>query len=559
MGAHRVTQEMVEALVTGTGAHRATQLIVEALTTGNGAHRVTQEVVEVLFAADSKHRVTQEVVEVLCNVPSGSVIDVEASNTLSLSQSTTPGAVFNRALSHTLTMTDGAARTIDADATSDLLLDHEATVIKYKNLVASNALVLTQDVARSMTYGRGVNQAVVMVSSPNRNVYTTRSIPQSLVMTQIAVGINTKKVLSELALSQTAEATVGKNVRQIVEMTQLATANVYYLRNLFSNFIPFQILTRSLTARRSLDSILSLVSSASGMVVKPTYSELALSQSAVGVSSKPASNTLVLAQSATFTRIINLSVGSGLNLASGFAANRSIGVEAETPLAVDHTARGTKVLTASASSGLSLIQELVRERFFEASSSLLGLTGDALAQKIATRNVASVLTLGQTVGLSKTINRSVGSTLVFTDSHIRNAGFIQTVVPNVQGIIAKNLVFLSAGNRSITLPPPEFSDAEAGTGKVNIKRTMTGARFVYARKSPTDRLSYTFIIGKDKLNELRRFILDNNSATINMENWKGERWVVKLTNNPFSLTEDAFWSHSNKSSITLDFEGVKIS
>lgn len=70
----RVTQEVIESLVTNDPTARITQEVVESLVANDPTARITQEVLEVLVSNDPTGRVTQNVVEaVVSNNPTGRV------------------------------------------------------------------------------------------------------------------------------------------------------------------------------------------------------------------------------------------------------------------------------------------------------------------------------------------------------------------------------------------------------------------------------------------------------------------------------------------------------
>ena len=139
------------------------------------------------------------------------------------------------------------------------------------------------------------------------------------------------------------------------------------------------------------------------------------------------------------------------------------------------------------------------------------------------------------VTVSQTAKRGITDVLTFNDDSERYTGlknFPLASIPTVQVVKVQNLVILKSADRVITLPAPEFGDTEAGTGRLNIKRSMDGGRVVYVRDNVVQKLNYQFIFDRRKAIELREFILNCNTKPLTMINWKGEIWAVQMTNSP---------------------------
>ncbi len=270
--------------------------------------------------------------------------------------------------------------------------------------------------------------------------------------------------------------------------------------------------------------------------------------------------TLTINQAIGLSKTLNLSVVSTLALSQTVSSTKAFGRSVTSTLALTQTIYNGQNYDLDVTSTLSLISEpQIRENVI----SHLVLTQTILAGHRQTRTVSHELALTQTILVNGTFNRTVAHTITFNSSRLVPTGFGTFVdVPGVSGDLVRDLVVLMTETPQtvITLPPPEFGDSLGGTSKINIKRSMAGDRRVYKRRSPTSKLSYTFVITRLKAIELRSFILNNNSKQLRMINWKAETWIVKLTNNPFSFSEDARWDsiQGNKCSITLEFEGVRL-
>ena len=534
--ANRVTQQAVEALVIGTPAARVTQQAVEALVIGTPAARATQIAVEILQS----------------NVNLGPI------DMLGLDNSQLGNLI----------LAIGAGRIpVEKSVSSTLSLSHSALVSKKPNLSVEHTLGLSATLGVDLTINRTVSQGLPVTGTATRTISRVLSTTSALSLSQSATYTLTKLTSSALVLTQNATYVTGKHVRQSFEMTQVVGVSPVYLRSLFSVLIPYQTIGLNTYLTKPISQTLSLTQTVVGHRVKSAVSSLVLTQSVTGVLTKPVSNALAMTQNVSVNRAVNKTVSHSVNLVQTLVIKKSYAAQAVSYLGFNQFARGTKRLTQSAASSLTLSQDLVRDRTIEDLDHSLTLVQTAQGMKIAPRAVSTSLAMTQSVAVSTTLVRGITQTLTFLNSHqvpTGIAGHDTVDVPNVQGVLIKHgtcLVILQNGNLAIVLPCPEFGDSEGGTGSINIKRTMAGGRRVYKKGSTASKLSYQFIIDRKKAIELRNFILQSNTAFLRMENWKGELWAVQMVNNPFSFGEDAAWLNStggNRSSITLEFQGVRL-
>lgn len=620
----RVQQQYIEGITKGTSAGRLQQTYLEVLAFATPAGRIYQHYVEILAAppttgtdidADNVLSLTQLVelskslglpadntitLTQTTNLSQGFIVESEleldheaigflslntevesvltftqtinlghdraVSQTLTLTQVAVGNVDREFEIEHTLTFVDEARRVIDETVEDELDLTFEVDVIRARSFSSSSPVTLTQVVAVEATFERLVNHGMTLVQSATKSIYRNVSATNTLSLTGVAVGILTKKTHNELALDHEAEYTAGKHVRHFLELTQVCFPSPVYNRTLFSVFIPGQAVAVSITVRPFASNTLTLAHSAVGFAVKNTSSTLALAQSAVGINAKPTSNGIFIVQQVALTRSIGQEVNDTLPLDQDVVAQVSKSVIGQSYLGFNQFARGTRVLSETVEDELDLAQDLVRDRTIANLSQTLTLTQTAVGTKLVNATAASSLTFTQSLSVSRDIVREIAHTLTFLNSFEKYTGIAgrpTVTVPNVQVVKVDSncTVILQNGSLVIVLPCPEFNDSEGGTGTINIKRTMAGSKRVYQKKSPTSRLNYQFVIDRKKAIELRNFILNSNTAFLNMQNWKGELWAVQMTNSPFTFGEDAAWLGSpggNRSSITLEFEGVRL-
>jgi D-alanyl-D-alanine carboxypeptidase len=510
-------------------------------------------------------RYTDEMVTLMpVMFPRSSVAATPSSNSLTLSHTVGLSKDVERSVEHTLSLTHAAYKVIDEDVEHTLVLTHDLTFEKYKLASASSALALTQDAPVELSYEREVHQGLPINHAATRNIYRVVSASNALAANQLAVAIVTRPTNNVLSLSDLAEAVVSKVARNLLEVTQSLSREVDFNRSTADNFIPFQTLAVELTIRRSLENVLPLAQTLVGFVVKSAFNVLSMTQSATATVSKSASNTLVPTQTAAFSRSFGKTVTTPVPLVQTVFVGKAKAVDVQHAFGMNQFARGTRRLTTSVSDTLALAHELVQEYKYGDAEHTVALDQDIVVSKLAQPTAENTLTLSQTVEVAKTLVRTIVDTLVFQNSFEKYVGIggHETVsVPAVQVVKVKKVVVLQSDTLVIVLPAPEFNDSEGGTGRINIKRTMAGGRRIYTRDNVTSRLNYQFIIDRKKAIELRNFIMNSNTKFLRMENWKGEIWACQMTNSPFSFGEDAAWLGSpggNKSSITLEFEGVRL-
>jgi hypothetical protein len=566
MGNARVSKITTEVITTGDSSGRVYQQYSEIINQGVGAARTYQDYLEVLAFSLAVARISQQYVEVITNIPSGgTTFDEEADNTLVLTQDATVTSRHDFQVSQTITFTQSAAHVSDVDADNTITFSGSAEFVKYINRAVTDTFVLDDDASVSIDYSREVSQGFDISHQATRTLYKACDVPQTLTLVQLAVGINTKKTSNTLTFVGLAEYSLGKRASSFLDIESVAEADVTYNRDTHTVFIPFQVLSVSTTINKTVAQSLILSQSAIGHRVKPIAQVLTLSQSVNVDKVRAATSTLTLAQSVTVSRTVNKSVQNTLALAQSLGLSKGYAIEAVSVLGFNQSAVGTRSVMVFAENTLLLTDELVQDYFDESPESILALNQEALGLKIASPVTESALTLSQEVMVSVSYSRTIEDTLVFKHSfnkYIGLPGQPFANIPEVQVTVVNRhcLTILQSGNSAIVLPCPEFGDLEAGTSNINIKRAMDGTRYVYKRTSPTNRLSYSFVIDRLKAKELRLFILNYNSSVLRLQNFKGELWSVVLTNNPFSFVEEGYWAEprGNKCTITLEFEGVRL-
>lgn len=609
----RLTQEYVEVLATGDAKARLTQMYVEALQAADTKARLTMEYVEALgdahftydasasntltmtssgaetislartatntFAPSDSATDTVSLVESATNTLTFSQVasfvantsslfapsqDAEASvtytrespQTLSLSQDADAAFVFDRTVEDTITFADEARRTV-FEVVPDLI-EYTQDVVgnKFVSRTSSQTLTITPTVARSADFVRSATQGYVPTQSLSRTLVKALAVSQTLTITSVATNTLTKLASSTIVYSQDAEVSVGKHVHQTLTITSVAVCETTYNRTLYAVFVPHGTPSSSNTIRPSLTQTLSYTQESLGEVQRLANSTLTFTQLASVEKARSGFSLLQMTEDVSYSRTVGKTSTSLLRVTQAVALAKTRSVAASNAFGINQHATGAKTLLGVTSQSLTYTQQLWRDLTVAAVDDALDLSQDVIVAKYADRSVNQTLTLAQLVTVSGTYNRTVEDTLVFPQIYYRPDGY---AIFNAVGIKTTRFTLLRSATKLITLPRPEFADGSSNPTRINIKRAMSGERYVYKRMVFATKLSYDFVIARDKALELRSFLLTENSKQLTLETWNGQVWSVVLTNNPFTTTEVARWElGGNKCTITLEFEGVKI-
>lgn len=115
------------------------------------------------------------------------------------------------------------------------------------------------------------------------------------------------------------------------------------------------------------------------------------------------------------------------------------------------------------------------------------------------------------------------------------------------------------------LPNPEFSDSEALTDEVAIKRAMNGKVRTYVKtKNERRTLIWDFNLSRPKMLEVYAVFKVYFASKFLITDHNSRRWVGHFTNNPFEFTStqkagpDVGDVRGETYSVRLEFEGVEL-
>jgi hypothetical protein len=494
------------AELTGDNA-RVTQVVGEVLRDSGVVQkaRMTQLVGEVVRDSGvAKARMTQLVIEVVRSSSTNQIYNRTISDTLTFTQTATAVHVHNRTLSQTLTFTEATHRIIDR--------------------AISQTLTFTETIAKQMLYNRSISQTLPLVQSVSTKNVHEEAISQTLTFTQTAAFIHQ----------------VLRSQSQLLSFTQSAISTVIHNQSVSQTLTFTQTVQSNIKAENVSQTLIFTQSSSVGKIRTRSISDvLTFTQTTEEIAELPECDSAMLG-----------------------AANAQLGLM-----------------------GLADICDVTDSA--DEVTQTINFTETIVLRRILSRSIAQSLSFVQTPGLKRIYSRSLSQQLKFAEGYfqkpVRLGGGISGVGGTGVGTLypsehqtarssialpvaiiekASPVIVLRSDSGTITLPPPQFSDVEGLSHKVNLKRSMNGRTYTYIKSCDTRKLKYTFWLSRFKAEELRRWIIKSSSQEVLMSNWKAERWIVKITLNPVDFEFQGVWSgtgsNREKVAVTLDFEGVKL-
>jgi hypothetical protein len=107
---------------------------------------------------------------------------------------------------------------------------------------------------------------------------------------------------------------------------------------------------------------------------------------------------------------------------------------------------------------------------------------------------------------------------------------------------------------TLMLPNPQFSNSEALTSSLSLKRATDGTLYTYVKtKNGRRKLLWTFTLARNRALALRAFIQSYHASKIRVTDHEGRIWVGNVTSNPVEFDSVS----RDLQSVTLEFEGVE--
>jgi hypothetical protein len=127
----------------------------------------------------------------------------------------------------------------------------------------------------------------------------------------------------------------------------------------------------------------------------------------------------------------------------------------------------------------------------------------------------------------------------------------------VYGTLATDYVVLQAPfdapQQIIILPDPQLDDTQSLMSDIIVYKSMNNTARTLVKRTRNQKLKYTFRLRRHISLALENFFDNYNAEWLQLRNWKGEIWKVKLTNNPLEFVQTQHWNEVN-----IEFEGVRL-
>lgn len=203
---------------------------------------------------------------------------------------------------------------------------------------------------------------------------------------------------------------------------------------------------------------------------------------------------------------------------------------------------------------------IVRDKLF---ISKLPITQTLTATRVLNRTIRSDIAVSQTIKDNHDYTRVIVQKLIIPDfSYQLKLDFSDQPisVPVAIGVIVNaSLMIIRGQHGAIQLPPPQLGDSDQAIGEMEIRKSMDGTAFSYIQQTDRRKLSYRWLLPHLKIYELRQFVVNSFSDLLTIDNWKGERWAVRITKNPFEFSNQGVWEKDKEyAEVEMEFEGKKL-
>lgn len=229
------------------------------------------------------------------------------------------------------------------------------------------------------------------------------------------------------------------------------------------------------------------------------------------------------------------------------------GPAASDTLVLADKAQASFLHISAASDTITFTDSAVRIRYTALSSDTLTFTDAATATPSRKQTASDTLTFTESPTNLRVYSRTATDTINFQETKFdpSEGVFLGAVI----GLKVINSFVLKGAAGTITLPRPDFSDSENTTNEFNLRTSRTNISYTTLhRRRLNRRLVFVFNVSRRKERELVEFLSILNDKYLDLFNWKGEQWKVKLLTNPIQSNNIGF----DRFRVELEFEGIKI-
>jgi len=129
--------------------------------------------------------------------------------------------------------------------------------------------------------------------------------------------------------------------------------------------------------------------------------------------------------------------------------------------------------------------------------------------------------------------------------------------PNLPYIVLQTTI------TTIVLPAPLFGDTQTNVGSIIINRAVDGTIYTVIKPTNRNRLKWKFDVKRQKSYEMQNFLKVNYLEYINVTDFKGNMWYMRVVNNPVvfeAVSKDGSCTLNNeRHQFELELEGFLVS
>lgn len=494
-------------------------------------------------------------------------------DTLVLAESKLLNATRPRSISDNLTFTQTAGhQRVQSRSLTDTLTFIQ--FVKYGQFI-NDSLTFSETIAKQAKFNLSRSQTLTFAETLVRSRVQSRTILDAMAFTDVATArkVNSRSINQDIVLSDAIKPQYVRNRHDTMSFTNTVGMNAVFTRSITDSLTYIDEATgRGPKVRDIVEDPFEFIENIHKVYVQsrnPTDT-LTIADTVGYIKSKGFYDTLTLTETVVEKKVVKRSLASTISF-TDLAASK-------------HIAKRTATDAISFTQAVSYLKRRGKEI-----DDILTFTDHLSFTKVKGFRDSLVFSEHIVNTRFRKIPIVVHDSLVLTDAMSRRNRILRSIhdaldfsalehkipirlgegadsqgqiftFPIAQVTVVRPVVILQGPNAAIVLPRPEFGDTESSTDKLNLLRSMTGKIFTYRKTSDRQRLVYNFTLTRYKALELRQFILRQSNNYIILTNWKGQVWVVKLTNNPF---EFAFKEHTKNDfgriTVGLEFEGIKVS
>lgn len=511
------------------------------------------------------------------NVNLALIVGANVANTLSLTQPVSREYTHNESVSNTLAFTQTLKRLLEYSVSNTLVLTQIAIGVRGK--VADNTLTLTHDVDFEHPYGRSVSNTIAFSHSVNRGKVNVEEASNILVLSHNVKLLWERSVANTITFSQNAYVVASKTASNTLALTHDIDVEYYKLRKVFATVPLTHTLDLDTVLERSVANTITFSQVLTRVLEYSVSNTLTLSQDETHTNSKYVANTIVFDQTVVLARAYVRIVASNISLNENLELKRVVTKRMQSRVQLLQNGRVIHIHNMSVAQNINFTQDLVRERFEDATTDFFTLVQDVDYKKLISLNVTQNINFTHAHARPVTYNFNLSNTLVFLPIRQRPitiGDLTQISIPNVIYSLhqrsdyitttpterrRRQYMTISVPERTVLLPVPLFGDREGNTDLFTMSHAIDGTIYTTIKRSSTRNINFEWDVSYPKGEELAEFIWDYNTRAMRIETWNGEIWIVRLVTNPVTFTDSlrpSLCESDSKINVALDFEGVRI-